>query len=182
MSLHLREFCPVTETEDLIAFLTGESWPFHGVAKLTEETVREQIANGRYHSDEGKKTFWAVDEGEQRVGLVRVFELGDPTPMFDLRIAERYRGRGYGLAALRLLVEYVFTTYEDKPRLEGHTRFDNHAMRKVLHHAGFVKEAVHRQAWPSADGQLHDSIGYAILREDWLHNTVTPIQWDDFPY
>lgn len=182
MSVYLREFHAETEAAELVSFLSGESWPFHGVATMSEATVREQITRGRFDSDEEKKTFWAMDEQEQVVGLVRVFDLGDPTPMFDLRIAERYRGRGIGPQALRKLVEFVFTTYEDKLRLEGHTRVDNLAMRKVFHKVGFVKEAVHRQSWPSEDGAIYDSIGYAILREDWLNNKTTPICWDDFPY
>ena len=31
-----------------------------------------------------------------RVGVVRLEDLTDPTPLFDLRVAERFRGRGLG--------------------------------------------------------------------------------------
>lgn len=55
-------------------------------------------------------------------------------------------------------------------------------VRKTLYNAGFVKEAVHRRSWPAEDGELHDSIGYAILREDWAEQKTTPIEWNDYPY
>ncbi|MNW32506.1 hypothetical protein D3C74_94490 [compost metagenome] len=172
----------VDEAGELITLLTGESWPFHGIAILTEDSVREQISQGRYHSDEEKKTFWIMNEVGAKIGIIRVFELEDPTPMFDIRISIQHRGCGYGNHAIRKLAEYVFTSYEHVIRLEGHTRADNYAMRTTFHHAGFVKEAVHRKSWPSEDGKLHDSIGYAILREDWMENKTTPIDWEDFPY
>ncbi len=170
------------ETEQLIAFLAGEVWPYHGTATLTEANVREQIAQGRYDSNDEKQTFWILNDEGAKIGLLRIFDLGDPTPMFDIRISAKYRGQGSGLQAVKKLVEYVFTNYDDKIRLEGHTRADNHAMRKTFHNAGFVKEAVHRSSWPSEDGELHDSIGYAILREDWIENKTTQINWNDFPY
>lgn len=170
------------EAEALIAFLTGETWPYHGVRTLTEANVREQVAQGRYDASDEKRTFWILDDKGTKVGLLRVFDLQDPTPMFDIRISAQYRGQGLGLLTVKRLVEYVFTNYADTIRLEGHTRVDNYAMRKTFHNAGFVKEAVHRLSWPSEDGELHDSIGYAMLREDWAENKTTPINWDDFPY
>jgi RimJ/RimL family protein N-acetyltransferase len=56
---------------------------------------------------------------------------------------------------------------------------DNTAMRALFRANRFVKEAHYRQAWPDKDGVLHDAIGYAILRHDWLSGTVTPVNWDD---
>jgi hypothetical protein len=50
-------------------------------------------------------------------------------------------------------------------------------MRAVLRANGFAKEAHYREAWPAADGTLHDSIGYAILRRDWQSRSVTPVNW-----
>ena len=55
------------------------------------------------------------------------------------------------------------------------------AMRKTFLRSGFVKEAHYRQAWPMADGRRAASVAYAILRTDWENNTVTPLDFDDFP-
>ncbi|WP_410768902.1 GNAT family N-acetyltransferase [Fontibacillus sp. BL9] len=180
MSVNLQLY--YDETEELVSFLSGESWPFHGVSTLSEAAVREQILSGRYDSTEEKKTFWIVDDKGARIGLLRVFDLEDPTPMFDIRIGARHRGQGNGVRAVKKLVEYLFSNYDDKIRLEGHTRADNYAMRKTFHNAGFVKEAFHRQSWPSEDGKIHDCIGYAILKSDWTENKTTQINWNDFPY
>ncbi|MEK4510978.1 N-acetyltransferase [Paenibacillus anaericanus] len=180
MTISLQPY--VDETVDLIAFLTGQVWPFHGTATITETTAREQIENGRYDSGTEHKTFWIIKDDSDKVGLLRVYDLEDPTPLFDIRIGERHSGQGYGLQAVKKLVEYIFTNYDDKIRIEGNTRADNFAMRKTFHNAGFVKEAVHRQSWPSEDGRIHDSIGYAILRGDWMEGTTTQIDWTDFPY
>jgi len=182
-SLSLQAFDPATDEEALVEFLSSQTWPYHGNPNPSAESVREGLASGRY-TDEEQRTFWIV-EGEgasaAKLGLVRVFDLGDPTPMFDVRLGEQSRGRGIGETAVRLLAEYVFTRFEDKPRLEGHTRADNYAMRKTFVKAGFVKEAYHRKAWPTG-GTLYDSVGYAITREDWSAGKVTPIDWNDFPY
>jgi len=181
------------ERERLVSFLSGQTWTYHGNARPTAESVREGMAQGRYAGEE-TRTFWVVETGaaslsggpaptaETIVGLVRVFDLGDSTPVFDVRIGEAHRGRGIGTEALRRLADYVFTEFPDKERLEGHTRADNYAMRKAFYKAGFVKEAVHRRSWPSADGTMHDSIGYSIIRPDWAEGKRTPIDWNDFPY
>ncbi|WP_281361235.1 hypothetical protein [Kroppenstedtia pulmonis] len=39
--------------------------------------------------------------------------------------------------------------------------------------------ACHRQAWPSKEGKLYDSVGYAITREDWEHHKRTAVVWDE---
>ena len=57
----------------------------------------------------------------------------------------------------------------------------NMAMRKTFLRAGFVKEAHYRRAWPLADGTRAASVAYAILRTDWENNTVTALDFNDFP-
>jgi RimJ/RimL family protein N-acetyltransferase len=168
------------EEKALAAFLTGEVWTFHGTANLSEQWVREGLQTGRFEG-EHTVTFWIAD-GERRIGLLRLFDLEDNSPVFDLRISEAKRGKGYGSEALRRMADYVFGTYPDKERFEGHTRIDNVAMRKAFVKAGFVKEGVHRRSWPSQDGKIFDSVGYAIIREDWAEKKVTPVVWDDLPY
>jgi RimJ/RimL family protein N-acetyltransferase len=111
---------------------------------------------------------------------VVIFDLGDPTPMFDLRIAAGSRGRGYGTGTVQWLTARVFSTGADKERIEATTRADNWAMRAVLARCGYTKEAHYRQAW-SGPGGACDAVGYAILRTDWSTGTTTPVNWDDEP-
>jgi len=47
----------------------------------------------------------------------------------------------------------------------------------VLRRAADGHYAHYRDGWPSADGTMHDAVGYATLRRDWLTGTVTPVPW-----
>lgn len=119
-----------------------------------------------YYDGADARTFWIVDGGS-RVGLIRLMDLADETPMFDLRLRAAHRGRGLGRAAVAWLTAYLFTELPHATRIEATTRVDNQAMRRVLSRAGWVKEAQYRRAWPVPGGPARDAVGYAILREDW---------------
>lgn len=155
------EFTPVTDLDRVVEFLTGEEWPFHVVPRPTEAAVRAMSFTD---------AFWIGD-----VGLLRLFDLADGTPMFDLRVRSAARGRGVGTAAVRWLTGHVFGNYP-ADRIEGTTRQDNHAMRRIFEKSGWAKESHYRAAWPGAD-RVHDSVGYAVLRRDWETGTVTPVDW-----
>jgi RimJ/RimL family protein N-acetyltransferase len=165
------EFHPVDDVTTLLDFLTAEEWPFHVVQKPAPAWIREQFVQGDYAA-----AYWIVDDGA-RVGLVRLMDLDDGTPLFDLRVATSARGRGVGEAAVRWLTSHVFTHY-DTNRIEGTTRQDNHAMRRVFDKTGYVKEAHYRDAWPGEEG-VQDALGYAILRRDWVAGTTTAVNWAD---
>lgn len=159
------------DADALTHFLTANEWPFHVRQKLGPDDVRDRLEKGDFDD-----AFWIVDGGA-KVGLVRLMDVDDGTPLFDLRIAGAARGRGVGEAAVRWLTEHVFTHHATN-RIEGTTRQDNHAMRRVFAKAGYVKEAHYREAWPAHDGP-HDSVGYAILRRDWAAGTTTTVNWAD---
>lgn len=176
--MKLREWT-MEEQEQLIHFLTTNTWPFHGNAHPERELIEKTIEDGGYESDE-VKTFWVQNEEEDIVGIVKIHDLQDEIPLFDLRIADRYRGFGYGPKALRLITEFVFGMPEEKIRLEGHTRQDNLAMRKTFERAGFVKEAHLRKAWFSPkENSYYDAVTYGMTREDFLAGTTTPVMWED---
>jgi RimJ/RimL family protein N-acetyltransferase len=164
-------------TDPLVEFLTGEPWPFHANSREQAHDVRQRVAAAYYDSD-ASKSFWIVEQG-QRIGFVQLEDVDDGGPMFDIRISAAHRGRGIGTRAVRWLTEYIFTTWPTVTRIEAVTRQDNRAMRAVLARCGFAKESHYRDAWPAADGAVYDSVGYAILRRDWLTGEVSPPQWDD---
>jgi len=167
------------EQELLIHFLTTNTWPYHGNSHPARELVEKTIEEGGYQSDE-VKTFWVENGEQEKVGIVKIYDLQDDIPLFDLRIADEKRGQGYGPLALKLIAEYVFQLPEEKIRLEGHTRQDNFAMRKTFERAGFVKEAQLRQAWFSPkENSYYDAVTYGMTREDFLKGTSTPVNWDD---
>lgn len=164
--------------DELVEFLTSETWSFHGQENPTEESIRENLANGNYNEN-GNQTFWIMDN-HTKIGLIRIFDLEDPICLFDLRLKEKVRGKGIAKHVLNWLSTYVFNNYTHITRIEGHTRYDNFAMRKTFFNSGFVKESYNRRSWRQS-GQLFDSVGYAMIREDWENNTKTIIE-DNFPY
>jgi RimJ/RimL family protein N-acetyltransferase len=177
MDIAYRRFTP-GDAAPLAAFLTGEEWPYHGSGPDRDAIVR-QVADGYYDSGSAR-TFWIMAENE-RVGLIRMFDLDDGTPMFDLRIRAAHRGRGLGGAAVGWLTRHLFSELPAICRIEATTRQDNTAMRRVFRSCGYAKEAHYRDAWPGPGDQIHDAVGYAILRRDWMTGTVTTPHWDDEP-
>lgn len=184
-------FVPIGESEAetaaLAELLGGDEWPFHVNGRPSRETVEGWLAAGSF-TGPGVRSFWirVAQAGaasharpglaEAAAGIVTLRDLGDPTPVFDLRLRSAYRGRGIGSAAVRWLTGYLFTELPGIRRIEGHTRRDNLAMQHVLERCGYVREAHYRQAWPSSDGSVHDSFGYAIIRQDWLSGDITPVE------
>jgi RimJ/RimL family protein N-acetyltransferase len=146
-------------------------------AKLDRARVEQWIADGAFAGTDAR-TFWVCD-GEDRLGLVRLYELSDPTPLLDVRIAARARGRGVGTQAVRLITDHAFSTIPTLRRIEAQTREDNVAMRRVLVKCGYVKEAHYREVWPVGDGTYLASVGYGVLRRDWADGTRTAVPWAD---
>lgn len=173
MDVHWKPFAPDSEQEILAEFLSTQVWPFHGNPSPSREKATEWAANGRFGNDDDTKSFWGL-VGTERVALLTVMDLEDPTPVFDLRVAAARRGQGIGRSALRFLAEWTFNEAR-KHRIEGHTRSDNHPMRALFRASGWLQEAHHRQAWGSADGTWHDAVTYTLLRDDHEAGTRTPL-------
>ena len=86
------------DREELVEFLCNDEWPFHGQRVLTPDDI---VAMD--FSSPDVASFWIVDH-RQTVGLVRLLDLGDigeGVPLFDLRVASRHRGCGFGMRATR---------------------------------------------------------------------------------
>ena len=181
MPVTFAPFDPETDADALVTFLSTNTFPFHVGAALTPERARERVAS--YWSG-GRQGLWVIVDGS-RVGTAVLDDLEDiadgGAPLFDLRLQEQSRSRGLGVPVLRALTSYIFQGYPAARRLEGQTREDNIAMRRVFVRSGWVKEAHHREAWPVEGGDAKASIVYAVLRRDWDSGTITPVDWDDLP-
>ncbi|WP_028279712.1 GNAT family N-acetyltransferase [Arthrobacter sp. H5] len=165
------------DAEGIIDFLSSNAFPFHVKATQTAEEAASSVRAGRFWNPESQG-YWIDDDGA-RLGMVVLEDLEDPTPMFDLRLAEACRGQGKGADVLRALCGLVFTSLPEALRFEGQTREDNIAMRKTFIRCGFLKEAHYRLGWPTADGGHVASVAYAMLRQDWSSGTVTGFEWED---
>jgi RimJ/RimL family protein N-acetyltransferase len=93
------------------------------------------------------------------------------------RLKTNFRGKKLGQPILNWITRYVFENYPDKRRIEGQTREDNVAMRKLFNKCGYIKEAYYRMASPTENGERVASIAYGILREDWLSGKTTSVKW-----
>ena len=174
-----RRFVPA-EADLLAEFLTTEDWPYHGAGAPGAARIRQQAAAGYYDSDQ-TRTFWIVTSDGTEAGLIRLLDLADGTPLFDLRIRAAYRGAGLGTRALRWLTGYLFTELPEIRRIEGTTRQDNHAMRRTFRKCGLSQGSPLPPGMALPGGTAYDAVGYAILRTDWQAGTITPPDWDDEP-
>ena len=177
MTPRFRPFDRQRDEADLYDLLCNEPWPHRVKTTMTEADVRREIELGVY-TNEDVLTFMIDVDGEL-AGYARADDLGDERtePKLDLRLRERFRGQGVGPSALAFLTREIFERQPQTTRIEGHTRRDNVAMRKVFERGGYVLEGVQRQAWPAPDGH-RDGLIYAILRGDWESGTTTPVDWD----
>ena len=166
------------ERDQFIAFMSGSRFPFHVVSAPTIDDVSSAIDSGRYDGPD-HAAFWINEHTLGRIGVAVLDDLADSTPLFDLRLAEQVRGRGYGTHVLRGLTALVFETNPAAHRFEGQTREDNIAMRKTFLRAGFVKEAHYREGWPVSGATPVASVAYAILRRDWESGETTEFEWED---
>lgn len=175
---HFRPFDPELDSEAIVSLLTGEEWTYRPRRRISEAEARKELADGRYEGPDVLTLMIELD-GDV-VGIARAEDLAEarPDPQLDFRLRERARGQGIGLAALRHITAELFARHPAKNRIEGQTRRDNLAMRRVFDRGGYVQEAVYRQAWPAGEERRMDGIGYAMLREDWESGTTTPLKWD----
>ncbi len=170
------------DKDALVSFLTGERWDFYSLPQIPEGKIIEQLSRS-YFTGSGIKTFWICND-DFKIGLIRLFDLGEEndaseTPLFDIKLKKQFRGKGIGGQAVKWLIEYVFTNFPQKNRLDATTRIDNFAMRRVLEKCGFVKEAHYRQAWPDGEGNKYDCAGYSVLKSDWENHTTTHVRFTD---
>ncbi|WIB76754.1 GNAT family N-acetyltransferase [Curtobacterium sp. MCPF17_002] len=166
------------DRDELIRFLAAEEFPFHMRSTISAEDASTAVDSGSFRDAE-HDTSWLVHADHGRIGIVRLEDLEDPVPLFDLRIAGRFRGQGLGVPALCAVTDHVFRTMPSVTRFEGQTREDNTAMRRVFVRAGWVKEAHYREAWPVHGAAPVASVAYGMLRGDWETGRTTPVPWDD---
>ena len=165
---------------DLVAFMTGNEFPFHVRPRWTTEQVESSLAHGSFR-DQDNDSYWIEHTSHGRIGFLRFQDLTDNAPLFDLRLETRWRGHGFGSQIVDAATHHVFTTMPEVARFEAQTRVDNVAMRRVLLRCGWVKEAHYRDGWPVPGAEPVASVAYGMLRRDWRTGVTTPVPWDDEP-
>ncbi|UJA20237.1 GNAT family N-acetyltransferase [Thermoleophilia bacterium SCSIO 60948] len=174
-----RELDLARDREALTDLLTSETWSFRTRPEISRADVDEEIAGGAYTGKDDLTL--AIEDGAELIGVVRAQDIGNPREdaQLDFRLRTPARGRGIGKLAIAEITRALFERDPARRRIEGQTRSDNVAMRRVFLAGGYVQEAVYRQAWPAGDGsgEWFDAVGYAILRSDWERGETTPVDW-----
>ena len=169
-------FTPFTEDQRkrLIDFIAADTYPFNGTPTPTKTQVADWIDNGVY-----TETFWITSETGRPVGVIQYQDASMIHAEVHIRLHAPFRGQGIGTQGIMWLTRYLFRTFPSKHRIEGWTRVDNLAMRRVFHKCGYVKEAHLRFDFPVGDGTYKDKVGYGLLRDDWRNREVTPVNGSD---
>lgn len=181
MDLQFVALCLPQDEKRLVAFLTGELWPFHVNEQLSAQQVFSMLQERKFDG-ENHSSFWILNQARQDVGFVRLYDLEDVDdgyPLFDLRIRKSFRGQGIGRMAVQWLTRFLFEKYSQLERIVGTTRVDNLAMRRLFRSCGYAKEGHYRKDWCTSDGRRLDTVRYGILREDWLSGKLSPVDWND---
>lgn len=167
------------ELEELVAFFIENTWEFHRDPYPSKYKIMQSFRKGWFQDE--RATFWINKDGE-KIGLIILDDITDSIPLFDIRLATKWRGKGYGTIAVNWIKDYIFNLPDKKIRIEAYTRYDNIPMRKTLAKSGFVKEGYLRDAWENDDGSLMDAIIYAATRSDWEQGIITPIKLNEEPF
>ncbi len=108
-------------------------------------------------------------ENDKLVGLVSSYWQSKETDWLQVGIGiydENLWGKGIGLEAMSLWIDYLFEAYPHFVRLGFMTWSGNIGMIKVGQKLGMKEEARFRKA-RIVNGEYFDSVGYGVLREDW---------------
>jgi RimJ/RimL family protein N-acetyltransferase len=161
---------PVTDADmpvlELIRADPQEATRFGFYGYRTNNAMRRDYAeNGLLGEDAG---VLAVVAGGELVGSVSWHRVRTAPISFTWNIGIALlgsaRGHGYGTAAQRALVEYLFG-YTQANRIEAGTELDNYAEQRALEKAGFTREGVARGV-AFRDGGWRDMAVYSVVRAD----------------
>jgi RimJ/RimL family protein N-acetyltransferase len=112
------------------------------------------------------QTSFAIEADGEAVGSIGVmlgYDVERVSAEVGYWLGERVWGRGLATAALRVLAEYAFPTY-DLTRLFALPFAHNLASRRVLEKAGFTLDAILRKS-AIKEGRIVDQALYSLVRE-----------------
>ena len=156
----------------------GHAWQrFDGpYYKETPEDIKtgfdklKQQVSGRAYPDPRTRLVIADRNTDLLIGLVSSYWESIETQWLCAGISiydEKAWGQGLGQEALGLWVDYLFTARPGIARLDLRTWSGNPGMIRLAEKSGFKLEARFRNA-RIVNGSYYDSLGFGILREEWL--------------
>ena len=109
-----REYVSGRDDDALITLLTSETWPLRAKTSFSRSEVLESIANGEYGT--GNDLSFFIESDDRDVGLVRLEDVAAEgvDAALDIRILERWRGRGMRLVSVRFICDEFFKRHPDR--------------------------------------------------------------------
>jgi RimJ/RimL family protein N-acetyltransferase len=108
--------------------------------------------------------------GDKKVGFISYYYpvRSDYLYLYEIgyRIKPSERNKGYTTEAVRLLVDYLFSTKKEIERIESVTDVENMPSQRVLEKNGFKREGMLRKRFFNK-GQYRNEYMYSLLREEW---------------
>ncbi|WP_231183263.1 GNAT family protein [Haladaptatus sp. DYF46] len=105
------------------------------------------------------------EEDVRRIGCVSVEDAAWKRPELVYWLIPEEHGNGYGKAAVSLVIDYAFRTY-DAPAIGAGAFAFNDASRGLLESLGFTEEG-RRRKFMFIDGKHRGIVQYGLLREEW---------------
>jgi RimJ/RimL family protein N-acetyltransferase len=158
------------DLQSLQNLLVSNTWEFFLDTTIDKETA-EKYRDEKYFDNQTTKTLVYLDDDGTIQGYIRFYDIENgETPGFVVGVDEKCRGKGIGKALIHAGLKYIFVHFNTR-RIEASTRVDNIPMQKLFEASGFTHEATYRKAWENwQTGEYVDSLGYAILREEFEAN------------
>jgi RimJ/RimL family protein N-acetyltransferase len=130
--------------------------------------AEEEWIDSITRSDKDLVLVIATKSDDQLVGItgLHAIDWQSRHASFGILIGETaHWGRGYGRQATQLLVDHAFLTL-NLNRVALQVLAHHERGRQLYHRVGFVEEGVLRQQL-FREGQYHDLVAMALLRDDW---------------
>lgn len=111
---------------------------------------------------------WFISFDGQVVGTVSLKNVSHSMGYGEIGygISELHHGKGIATAAVRLLVDKVFTE-SNLRRLVAYVHEENQASRRVLEKLGFQEEGLLREHYVIKGVPVNEVL-YALLRREWM--------------
>jgi ribosomal-protein-alanine N-acetyltransferase len=111
---------------------------------------------------------WFIKVNEEVVGTVSLKNISHSMSYGEIGygLSESHRGKGITTAAVKLLIDKIFTETPLR-RLIAYVHEENQASRRVLEKLGFQEEGLLREHYV-IDGTPVNEVLYALLKREWI--------------
>jgi len=144
------------------------TWPSHVSVEVTRQLLAEWVS--KYENKDFYN--WAIvskanGEAVGNVSFVSIQENIDEA-VLGYVLSRRLWGQGYMPEACRAVFDFGFTQI-GLNRIEAAHHTENPKSGRVMQKLGMIYEGLKRQANRDNQGNLCDTMHYAILKQDWGH-------------